>query len=282
MSAQARQRRRLLVAGLGLVVLVVAALVVRSALALHTRGAQIARFTLHSRLLHRSLQETTVLPAGGARGRPLLVFLHGKGANGPDSNLSDELFAGLAALGNEAPAIVFANGGTDSYWHDRADGPWGTSLVRELIPAAVARLHADPRRVAIAGVSMGGYGAYDVARLHPGRFCAVGGHSAALWQQAGDSAAGAFDDAQDYARHDALAAARSDPRGYGSTALWLDVGDQDPFRAADTAFAQELRRGGAALTFHVWPGQHGGGYWRSHMATYLRFYATALAGCHGR
>lgn len=282
MSAAARRRRRLLAGGVLLVLLVVAGLVVRSALALHKHGATLAHFTLHSRMLHRSLKETTVVPAGGGSGRPLLVFLHGKGEDGEDSNVSNELFAGLAALGSRAPDVVFANGGDDSYWHDRADGPWGSSLVDELIPAAVKRLHADSRRVAIGGVSMGGYGAYDVARLHPGRFCAVGGHSAAIWLQGGDSAPGAFDDAEDYARHDVLAAARHDPKGYGPIPLWLDVGDQDPFRQADTAFATALRAGGADLTFHVWPGQHEGDYWRSHMKTYLRFYADALASCHGR
>ena len=45
---------------------------------------------------------------------------------------------------------------------------------------------------------MGGFGALDLALEHPGRFCAVGGHSAALWQRAGATAPGAFDNANDF------------------------------------------------------------------------------------
>lgn len=33
------------------------------------------------------------------------------------------------------------------------------------IPQAIKRLHADPRRVAIGKISMGGFGAYSIARL---------------------------------------------------------------------------------------------------------------------
>jgi S-formylglutathione hydrolase FrmB len=40
--------------------------------------------------------------------------------------------------------------------------------------------------VAIGGISMGGFGAYAIARLDPGRFCAVGGQSAALYPGTGD------------------------------------------------------------------------------------------------
>lgn len=248
-------------------------------LSVDTHGARIERFTLHSKLLHRSLQETLVAPPRGGDGRPLLVFLHGRGADGQNSNLSDELFAGLAKLGRDAPDIVFANGGVASYFHDRASGRWGSYVVDEVIPAAIRRLHADPRRVAIGGVSMGGFGALDIARVHPGRFCAVGGHSAALWESGGETPAGAFDDTEDFARHDVLGAARAHPDLFAATPVWLDVGTEDPFRAADTALASTLRGGGAHLTFHVWPGAHRGSYWRSHMATYLRFYARALARC---
>jgi len=158
--------------------------------------------------------------------RPLLVFLHGKGED-QDSNLDDAMFAALARLGSRAPDVVFPYGGADSYWHDRAGGAWGSFVVNEVIAQALSRLHADPKRVAIGGISMGGFGALDIARVHPGRFCAVGAHSAALWVSGGESAPGAFDDAQDFARHDVIAAARAgDP--YRGAAVWIDVGTDDP------------------------------------------------------
>jgi S-formylglutathione hydrolase FrmB len=61
--------------------------------------------------------------------------------------------------------------------------------------------------VAIGGISMGGFGALNLARLDPRRFCAVGGHSAALWASGADSAAGAFDDAADFSRNDVIGTA---------------------------------------------------------------------------
>jgi S-formylglutathione hydrolase FrmB len=131
-----------------------------------TRGATIVRFTLRSALAHRDLHEILVLPAGGGRGRELLVFLHGR-SSPPGSNLRQPLFDALHDLGRRAPAVLLADGGDHSYWHDRRDGSWGESMLRETIPAGLARSHADRRRVAIGGISMGGFGALDLARLAP-------------------------------------------------------------------------------------------------------------------
>jgi hypothetical protein len=55
---------------------------------------------------------------------------------------------------------------------------------------------------------MGGFGAYAIARLEPGRFCAVGGHSATIRSTVDAAQGAAFDDAADFARNDVLAAAR--------------------------------------------------------------------------
>lgn len=261
-----------------LIALTVAVLVVVGGSGADTHGARVLRFSIASPLVHRSLPVVAVVPAGpaGAR-RPLLVFLHGKGED-ENSNLDDAMFAALAKLGPQAPDVVFPYGGSDSYWHDRADGAWGSYVLREVIPQAIRRLHADPGRVAIGGISMGGFGAFNLARLEPQRFCAVGGHSAALWVSGGESAAGAFDDAEDFARNDVLASARArDP--YRGLAAWIDVGTADPFRAADTRLATELRRDGQRVQFHVWPGGHEESYWSSHWGSYLRFYAAALSHC---
>ncbi len=176
-----------------------------------------------------------MIPAGAspAASRPLLVFLHGKGEN-QESNLVSGMFAAPAALGAKAPDVVFPYGGEDSYWHNRADGEWANYVMNEVIPQAIRRLHADPRRVAIGGLSMGGFGAYDLALDHPGVFCAVGGDSAALWRSGGESAEGAFERAEDFERNDVIGAARSGGSAYLGTRLWLDVGTEDPFRSADT------------------------------------------------
>jgi enterochelin esterase-like enzyme len=238
----------------------------------HTEGARILHLTIASRFVHGRKGLTLVTPAGGGAHRPLLVFLHGVIYDN-NSQLSDQLFAALRALGPRAPDIAFPYG-DGSYWHDRADGAWGSYVLEEVIPKALTVLHADPRRVAIGGISMGGFGAYALARLAPGRFCAVGGHSAAIWPAFGETDQGAFDDARDFARNDVIAAARANPKLYGHAQLWLDGGAEDPFHDADEQLASALH-----IHMHVWPGGHDFAYWNAHWSDYLRFYAHALTTC---
>jgi S-formylglutathione hydrolase FrmB len=123
---------------------------------------------------------------------------------------------------------------------------------------------------------MGGFGAYDIARRNPRRFCAAGGHSPALWQTAGEIAPGAFDDAADFGRHDVIAAARR--AAFRRMPVWLDAGSADPFRSGDRTFDAALRR----TRLRTWPGGHDGAYWNAHMGAYLRFYARELGRCRPR
>jgi enterochelin esterase-like enzyme len=58
-------------------------------------------------------------------------------------------------------------------------------------------------------------------------------------------------------------------------------GLSDPFRAADVDFVALLRSRHVAVTSHLWPGGHAASYWNSHMAEYLRFYASSLDTCGG-
>jgi enterochelin esterase-like enzyme len=269
-----RRRRIVALAVLAGAALLVA-LVVHNALAVHTRGATLRHVTIRSRFVHRSLRVALVQPAGAAEGRPLLVFLHGRGDKGEDSNVNDPFFEALAALGDRAPAVAFPNGGNHGYWHDRRGAKWARYVLDEVIPRAVRELKADPSRIAIGGISMGGFGALDIARLHPHRFCAVGAHSPALWQTGGETAPGAFDDAADFARHDVIASGRRNPALFSTLPVWLDAGRSDPFLPGDRALDAAL----SSVRLRTYPGAHEGSYWRAHYGAYLRFYANALARC---
>jgi len=273
-------RRRLVAVAALLLVGVVAWRVVKSVIEPDPRGASIEHLTIDSRAVGQSLPTTVIVPAGDQSGvRPLLIFLHGRGGD-QNSELSDEFYAALAALGNRAPIVAFPYGGEASYWHDRASGDWDRYVVDEVIPAVAERFNADSTRVAVGGFSMGGYGAFDIALHHPGRFCAVGGHGPALWQTGGETAAGAFDDAEDFARNDVIGTARNDPAAFTGHPIWLDAGAQDPFQPGDQAFAQALQAEGAHATVKLTrPGGHDGDYWNAHWDEYLRFYAKALADC---
>jgi S-formylglutathione hydrolase FrmB len=134
--------------------------------------------------------------------------------------------------------------------------------------------------VAIGGISMGGYGAFEIARQNPGRFCAVGGHSPAIFPAAGDSAPGAFDDAADFSRHDVFNSVSADPGPWRGLPVWLDAGTEDTLHTITVRMADELEAAGANVSLRAdWPGEHSGAYWRAHYEDYVRFYAAALARC---
>ncbi len=252
----APHRRRLPAVFIGAALTVAALAGCSSPSPVNTQGARILHLTIDSRFVHGAMPLTLVTPAGGGAHRPLLVFLHGLGYDN-NSQLTDQMFAALHALGPRAPDIAFPYGDA-SYWVNSADGAWATYVLDEVIPKALRLLNADPRRVAIGGISMGGYGAYAIARLAPSRFCAVGGHSAAIDPT-----------------FDVIAAATANPKLYGHAQLWLDVGAQDPsFIATDEQLANALH-----IHLHMWPGGHDFGYWNAHWSDYLGFYAHALATC---
>ena len=242
-----------------------------------TLGAETETLEIESSAVGRTLDTSLVIPEGGGEGRPLLVFLHGRGNDERSYLEYESLFEALESLGERAPVIAFPYGGEGSYWHDRDDGKWGTYVLNEVIPAALAKSGADPRRVAIGGISMGGYGALHLTAERPARFCAVGGHSPALWEEPGLSAPGAFDDAEDFEANDVLAEAAAGT--YGALPLWIDAGDEDPFIPGIEAMAAALESTGADLTYEIAPGGHEGAYWEQHFPEYLRFYAAELAGC---
>jgi S-formylglutathione hydrolase FrmB len=184
------------------------------------------------------------------------VLLHGA-TGSPQGLLQPQLLAALQALGPRAPVVLLPDGGDHSYWHDRRGGRVGSETL-----AAIARLHF--RRVAIGGISMGGYGALLLGRQR--HVCAIGAHSPALWRRFADTSPGAFDDAADFRANDVFAA-----RSYAAP-VWVDVGRDDGFRPADVAFARRVH-----AELHVWPGSHNWSYWGAHLRDYLEFYAAACA-----
>jgi S-formylglutathione hydrolase FrmB len=238
---------------------------------------KVTNFALQSRLMGQPLYEVLVSPAGGGEGRPLLVFLHGYGA-APSDTLSPAFVMALRRLGDRAPVVLLPAGGT-GWWHDRDEGPWGSNVLREAIPAALRRSGADRDRVAIGGISMGGFGAYDIALKNPGRFCAVGGHSPALWFDGSETAPGAFDDAADFEHNDVVRTVQEDPEAFGDAKVWNDYGETDDFRPYDEGFVAAMEAGDANFTTHSWPGGHEGSYWDAHWPAYQRFYVNALNHC---
>jgi predicted esterase len=112
--------------------------------------------------LDGTLQPYTVrVPAGLAPGArvPLLVYLHGSGDDDRgmlDRSRAPEGWIQLAPRGR---------GTSNCYSADHAQDD-----LREALADVLAHYPVDPRRVFLAGFSMGGYGVYRTALAQPGRF----------------------------------------------------------------------------------------------------------------
>jgi S-formylglutathione hydrolase FrmB len=247
-----------------------------------THGASVEELTVKSEAVVGEHPVSVVLPEGaeGESGRPLLLFLHGRSGDSETYTDNEPFFEALRAQGDQAPIVAFPDGGKSSYWHDRADGAWAKYLIEEVVPQVAEEFGADRRKVAVGGISMGGFGALNLAAQHPGLFCAAGGHSPALFLSGGESAAGAFDDAEDFDRNDVISTAREDAGAFAGTPVWLDAGKRDPFVPGVAAMGEALSANGSDLTVKSgWRGGHDEEYWNAHWADYLGFYATALAEC---
>ena len=282
MAPQPSVRRRRLVALCGVILLAVVALalLLEPDDRLAQDGVELVEIQIDSEAVGKQLPTVVVIPegTGGNDSRPLLVFLHYRGGD-EDDHITDEMNAALAEQGDDAPIVAFPYGGDHSYWHDRASGDWGTYVMDEVIPRVTDEFDADPKRVAIGGISMGGFGALDLARLNPGRFCAVGGHSPALTQSEALAQPGAFDDPANFAAHDVVGSAQRGASSWQSQPVWVDIGEADPFLPGTESFAAGLEAIDAPLTYRVWPGGHDELYWSSHWDSYMSFYASALRDC---
>jgi S-formylglutathione hydrolase FrmB len=281
-QGQIRRRRRTAIGLLAVVLIGIAYLVLAATVfaPVDRHGAGFTHIEVHSKAVGRDLGVNVIVPPNvGPKGeRPLLVFLHGRG--GYEGTFNDAVFRGLPSLnGRRGPVVAFPAGGVHGYWHDRAEGAWEKWVMNEVLPLVIRRFGIDPKRLAIGGISMGGFGAYDIALHNPGRFCAVGGHSPALWFDGSETAPGAFESAADFERNDVVGTVEADPDAFGDARVWNDYGTEDPFRPYDEGFVHALEAGDAKLSAHSWPGAHEGGYWDAHWPAYQRFYVNALNHC---
>ena len=248
----------------------------------NTFGATVRTKEIDSALLDRTQRVKVVVPKGApANDRGLVVFLHGRGED-EASYLVEPMFEALSDLRTRAPVMAFPDGGDSSYWHDRGSGAWGSYVLEEVIPQLVERFDIDPDKVAIGGISMGGFGAYDIARQSPDTFCAVAGHSPAIWKSASETADGAFDDADDFAANDVIGIADEDPSPYKGLKLWLDAGDDDPFLDGDDALEAALRGSGSFPVVKHSSGGHDNDYWNSNWDAYIGWYSYVLKRCGER
>jgi predicted peptidase len=100
---------------------------------------------------------------------PLILFLHGAGERGSNLDLVKKHgIAKIAAADEDFPFVaVSPQCPADTLWDDHVDA------LAALLDDVSASCRVDADRVYLTGLSLGGYGAWYLAALHPGRFAAL-------------------------------------------------------------------------------------------------------------
>jgi predicted peptidase len=103
---------------------------------------------------------------------PVILFLHGAGERGSDGQRQTREGIGKAIQRDHArfPAIVvLPQCSKDNWW----SAPGMEEFALAALDAATEEFSGDCRRTYLTGLSMGGYGAWDIAAKNPDRFAAL-------------------------------------------------------------------------------------------------------------
>jgi pimeloyl-ACP methyl ester carboxylesterase len=159
-------------------------------------------------------------------------MLHGYGGDGAGALGSGgypDFLAGAVRDGGAPFALAGVDGGT-GYWHPHAaDDPLGM-IFDEFLPLLATR-GLDVTRPAVAGWSMGGYGALVCALTRPELFATVVATSPAVFRSYDDARRvnpGAFDSAAEWAAYDVTARAAE----FKGLPIHIAIGAADPFAPA--------------------------------------------------
>jgi len=254
-----------------------------------------------SKILAHSVPYCIILPpsfdADKLRQFPILYFLHGLGDNEQSFihtgawNVTEDL-----RERNEIKEFLIATpyGGASFYINSKDRKlRYEDFLLQEFFPFIEKRYRAAPGRThrAIAGISMGGYGALHLAFRHPQLFSSVGAHSAALIEklpvflgptpnsrrsQVLGEVFGTPPDEAFWQRNSPLTLARTaDLHGLK---IYFDCGDQDDygFDAGTTALDKILNSRNVPHEYHLYPGRHDPVYFGEHLPASLEFASRAF------
>lgn len=225
-----------------------------------------------------------------ARHFPVLLLLHGT-----DGTENDWLDAGGLADASvpdgDLPFIIVTPGAGNSWYVDNGSVAWETALVDDLLPAIDARFRTIQGRAgrAIAGLSMGGYGAMHLALRHPDQFAAVASLSGALYAPddplTEDDIAdfhGAFGDPFDpdlFARQSVYTDLSELPSDATPPRVYLASGgrDQYGFDVSAMRLYQALKEHNVPATLVVRADyDHGWQFWHDDLGAVLSFASAAL------
>ncbi|WP_428389333.1 alpha/beta hydrolase [Mucisphaera sp.] len=233
-----------------------------------------------SRNLTAIVPDALPVPEGGF---PILWLLHG--LYGDDADWTR--FSAIERYTQNLPLVTIMPS-TDRAWYtNMAEGyPYWTHLTEEL-PALAARLLPvtnDPRSTYVAGLSMGGYGAFKWALTHPDRFAAAASLSGALdrandmdpdsrnevWLQEQTRIFGDLDAFPDSENDTVALAKRLAASGRHQPRLYQACGTKDFLYQQNLRFRDAAQAAGLNLLYEEHPGEdHTWAYWDRMIARVL-------------
>ena len=103
---------------------------------------------------------------------PIILFLHGRGERGSEGMWQTQI--GLPAAVRDHPdrwpfVIVMPQCPLTDYWTD----PEMMAMAMAALDRETEEFHGDPDRTYLSGLSLGGYGAWELARAYPRRWAAI-------------------------------------------------------------------------------------------------------------
>jgi putative tributyrin esterase len=224
--------------------------------------------------LHRDMQYRVILLAKVNTNRklPVVYLLHGGGGNFRDwSNYSD------VARYAEQGLILIMPEGNSSYFTNAVERPqdrYEDYIVKDLIADVENKFPAEGGRAnrAIVGVSMGGFGAVNLALRHPELFVFAGGISAALnvpsrpfsikrleqWRRH-RAIFGPWNGQSQHDNDPFVLARSADPTK--APYFFLTCGEQEGLLATNRTFAALLAQRHFQYEFHTAPGDHNWTQW---------------------
>ena len=153
-------------------------------------AGELTRDKVASSLLGRDIPFTVYLPDGyqaSPSSYPVIYLLHGAGGDENEwakKGGAVETLDGQIKRRQMRPAVVvMPTFGPASWYADGAAEKAESAMMEELIPYVESKYKVGNQRAqrAIAGLSMGGYGALNISLHYPERFCAAGIISPAIY-----------------------------------------------------------------------------------------------------
>jgi enterochelin esterase-like enzyme len=215
---------------------------------------------------------------------PVAYLLHGRGARYTEwsdydlEKRANDLFSGDP----QRHAIFVLAQGSTGYWANQQNGPrWGDYVAKDLvahIDSTYRTVATRPAR-AIGGLSMGGHGSLQLALNFPETFGVVGARGPSLHTR--ETVPGFFGGSAGFHLYDPLTLLKDKPPAQ-PLVVWLDVGDQDPWRSLIERLFEEIKAKGWSYEWHVYPGAHTNAYWNDNVAEYYGFFQRAFAKTGGQ